>query len=154
MYKGFYKSPIGWLCIKSTDGGISNIDFVEHQDQPCHNDHIEQCLVQLHEYFDGSRKSFDITCDLVGSDFQKLVWSTLETIPYGQSTSYKNIAIAIQNPNASRAVGNANNKNPIPIIIPCHRVIGSNKKLVGYRGGLHIKEWLLDHERKNRNHSI
>lgn len=148
MYRGYYKSPIGWLGIKASNKGITNIDFLDQPNTPNHNQHIDQCLIELYEYFDGHRKTFDVALDLRGSAFQLKVWHALMTIPYGQKSSYKNIAIAIGNPNGSRAVGNANNKNPIPIIVPCHRVIGSNQSLTGYRGGIHIKAWLLDLEGK------
>lgn len=98
---------------------------------------------QLKEYFHGSRRVFTVPLFLIGTEFQKKVWDALLRVPFGKVVSYKDIAIAVGNPKASRAVGMANNKNPIPIIIPCHRIIGSNKKLVGYGGGLHIKEKLL-----------
>jgi methylated-DNA-[protein]-cysteine S-methyltransferase len=98
---------------------------------------------QLTEYFDGRRQTFDIELELVGTSFQKLVWNELLNIPYGETRSYKEVAQAIGAPKAVRAVGGANNRNHIPIVIPCHRVIGSNGALVGYGGGLHIKEHLL-----------
>lgn len=107
---------------------------------------IKKTKEQLLEYFFHKRTNFDIQILLIGSDFQKKVWNTLIKIPYGETTSYKSIAEKINNPNASRAVGNANNKNPISIIVPCHRVIGIDKKLVGYAGGLEIKKFLLNIE--------
>ncbi len=105
---------------------------------------------QLLEYFDGKRKDFDLPYKLNGTDFQKKVWSALCDIPYGQTRSYKEIAVAVGNPKASRAVGMANNKNPITVIVPCHRVIGSSGKLVGYAGGLTMKEFLLGMEGENK----
>lgn len=103
-------------------------------------------IEQLQEYFEGKRKEFSVSLYLVGTDFQKKVWSALIAIPYGKTISYKDLAINIDNPKAIRAVGGANNKNRIPIIIPCHRVIGSDGKLVGFGGGLHLKERLLNIE--------
>ena len=96
---------------------------------------------QLDEYFAGSRKEFDIPLKLYGTEFQIKVWKALEVIPYGETKSYKDIAICIDNPKGCRAVGLANNRNPIPIIIPCHRVIGANGKLVGYGGGIDKKSF-------------
>lgn len=105
----------------------------------------------MDEYFSGKRKKFDVSIVLEGTEFRKKVWKELMNIPYGETCSYKDIAIKIGNPKACRAVGGANNKNKIPIIIPCHRVIGTGGKLVGYAGGLHIKELLLENERKDFN---
>lgn len=103
----------------------------------------QQVKEQLQEYFEGSRSSFDLPLAPEGTDFQKLVWEELLKIPYGESRTYSEIAVAIGRPKASRAVGNAINKNPIAIIIPCHRVIGKDGKLRGYAGGLELKEMLL-----------
>ncbi len=105
---------------------------------------------QLLEYLSGKRKSFDFKYRLYGTDFQKKVWNALCDIPYGETRSYKDIAIAIGNPKASRAIGMANNKNPITIAVPCHRVIGSSGKLVGYAGGLDMKTRLLEMEKNNK----
>ncbi|MCR6106026.1 methylated-DNA--[protein]-cysteine S-methyltransferase [Salipaludibacillus agaradhaerens] len=107
---------------------------------------IETAEKQISDYFTGVRKRFDLPLDLFGTAFQKLVWHEVEKIPYGSTASYKQIAINIGAPRAVRAIGGANNKNPIPIIIPCHRVIGSNGAMVGYGGGLDKKEALLKHE--------
>ena len=112
-------------------------------------DLINNTRKQLDEYFAGNRKQFDIPIKLEGTDFQIKVWKELLKIPYGETCSYLDIAKRIGNPKASRAVGMANNKNKIIIIVPCHRVIGSNKKLVGYACGLEVKEKLLELERKN-----
>ena len=111
---------------------------------------IKKAASQLFEYLNGKRKKFDLPLLKEGTDFQISVWNELLKIPYGETRSYKDIAIAINNEKAVRAVGMANNRNKIPIFIPCHRVIGSNKKLVGYGGGLEIKEFLLNLEKKNR----
>ena len=110
---------------------------------------IKNTKQQLDEYFAGKRKKFDIPIKFNGTDFQVKVWKELLKIPYGETCSYLDIAKRIGNPKASRAVGMANNKNKIIIIVPCHRVIGSNKKLVGYACGLDVKEKLLELEREN-----
>ena len=110
---------------------------------------IRKTKLELIEYFAGKRKTFDIPIKLNGTDFQVKVWKELLKVPYGKTCTYLDIAKKIENPNASRAVGMANNKNKIQIIIPCHRVIGSNKKLIGYAGGIKIKEKLLKLEKDN-----
>ncbi|NOV02849.1 methylated-DNA--[protein]-cysteine S-methyltransferase [Paenibacillus planticolens] len=107
-------------------------------------------VAQLEEYFRGERLVFDGELDLQGTEFQKKVWTALLSVPYGETASYKHIAEAIQSPKAVRAVGGANNKNPVPVIIPCHRIIGASGDLIGYAGGLNIKTSLLDLERLNR----
>lgn len=109
---------------------------------------LEEARKQISEYFKGERKEFQLPLKLKGTDFQKKVWKSLEDIPYGETKSYQEIAEAVHSPKAFRAVGNANNKNPISIILPCHRVIGKSGKLVGYGGGLDKKEFLLELERK------
>lgn len=109
---------------------------------------------QLEEYFCGKRKKFNLPLKQEGTEFMQSVWKALETIPYGETRSYKQIAEMIGNPKAVRAVGMANHKNNIPIIIPCHRVIGNNGKLVGYALGLEMKQWLLDLEKENKEESF
>lgn len=104
---------------------------------------------QLDEYFRGYRMKFDVPVIPIGTDFQKSVWNVLKDIPYGETISYKEMAIKLGNPRASRAVGQANNRNPIPIIIPCHRVIGSDGSLMGYGGGINIKKYLIEFESNN-----
>lgn len=141
-----YKSKIGNIYITADNESLTGISFYE-QKQTCSNEIIERTIKQLHEYFNAERKIFDLPIKLIGTEFQKKVWLELAKIPYGQTRTYKQIAQAIGNKNASRAVGNANNKNPIAIVIPCHRVIGTNKKLVGYAGGVDKKQFLLDIEK-------
>lgn len=109
---------------------------------------LKETAKQLEEYFAGKRKNFDLPLCPEGTVFQKKVWEALETIPYGETWSYKQVAEKVNSPKAYRAVGMANNKNPISILIPCHRVIGASGKLVGYGGGLEIKEYLLNLEQK------
>lgn len=145
-----YDSPIGLLKIEESDKGICKVSFNQDiQDIKIEKtDLIIKTCKQLDEYFEGKRTTFTIPLDIQGTPFQVATWKALLTIPYGQTWSYKELASAIGNSKASRAVGNANNKNKIAILIPCHRVIGSNGKLVGYAGGLDKKEYLLDLERK------
>ena len=111
---------------------------------------IEKYISQLEEYFAGKRKTFDIPIKLEGTPFHKKVWEALQKIPYGGTRTYGEIAKAIGSPKAARAVGGANNKNPIGIVVPCHRVIGADGSLTGYACGLEIKKYLLDLERENR----
>lgn len=145
-----YDTEIGKIIITDNGEAITGIhfdrydipkDFVEKE-----TDLIKETKKQLDEYFKGNRENFNIPMYLEGTDFQKSVWKALQDIPYGETKSYSEIAEYINNPKACRAVGLANNKNPISIIIPCHRVIGKSGKLVGYGGGLHIKERLLELE--------
>jgi methylated-DNA-[protein]-cysteine S-methyltransferase len=107
---------------------------------------LRACITQLEAYFHGTRQSFELKLDLEGSPFQIAVWNELLKIPYGHTISYLDLARRMNNEKASRAVGGANGHNPVSVIVPCHRVIGSNGRLVGYRGGLKRKKWLLEHE--------
>ncbi|GAA0116515.1 methylated-DNA--[protein]-cysteine S-methyltransferase [Clostridium senegalense] len=154
IYFCYYNSPIGILKIHADNEAITEIKFVHQIDEielksNRVNSIINQCVEELNEYFTGKRKDFEVKVALKGTEFQKSVWKELKNIPYGTVKTYKDIAISINNEKAVRAVGNANNKNKVPIIIPCHRVIGKNGKLVGYAGGLDKKEWLLKHEIEN-----
>ena len=142
----YYKyTKIGYLTIVEEDSAITNIFFFFFS--PEGNQKLSSVILkafnEIEEFLDGTRRNFSIKLNPKGTSFQKQVWNALMQIPYGQTRSYKEIAVTIKNSNASRAVGMANNKNPIPIIIPCHRVIGTDGKLVGYAGGLKIKETLL-----------
>lgn len=110
---------------------------------------LKETEKQLEEYFEGKRKTFDVPLNPKGTNFMKKVWTALQNIPYGEVKTYQQIAEEVENPKAARAVGMANHRNPIPIIIPCHRVIGSNSKLVGYALGMDMKKFLLDWEKKN-----
>lgn len=144
-------SPIGKLTIVEEDQKLIAIEFGDMKILDADYEESELLLdvkKQLDEYFMGERKVFDIKLNSKGTEFQKKVWDKLISIPYGQTASYKAIASLVGNEKASRAVGMANNKNPIPIIIPCHRVVGSSGKMVGYAGGLEIKENLLHLEEK------
>lgn len=149
------ESPIGPLLLVADDRGLRSIEFVNGrrpvQADPEWNDNPEplgETIHQLRAYFAGKLEAFDLPLAPAGTPFQLTVWKRLCEIPYGETISYGELARRIGNPNASRAVGLANGSNPIPIVIPCHRVIGSNGKLTGYGGGLPIKEKLLALERR------
>ena len=148
----FIESPLGKLAITASQKGITAITFgvneklVKNIDDVEARNHRSICKQQLFEYFAGQRTVFSVSLDFTGTRFQHSVWTTLLQIPYGKTMTYKELASAIGNSNACRAVGMANNRNPLPIIIPCHRVIGSSGKMVGYAGDIWRKEWLLNHE--------
>lgn len=149
IYK--YNSIIGDIFISADENSLLSVKFVNHNFiENKENKIIRQTIKQLDEYFRGKRKKFELPLNPKGTEFQKKVWLQLMNIPYGKTATYKDIATLIGDSNASRAVGNANNKNPIAIIIPCHRVIGSNNKLTGYAGGLDKKEKLLNLEKNNK----
>ena len=148
-FKAYYKSPLGPVEIVGSQDSILSLDFVEDM-QPENGELtfcVKECLKQLDEYFKGERREFFLNLQPAGTEFQKSVWRQLEEIPYGKTTSYGKIADVIGKPNASRAVGSANGKNPIAIIVPCHRVIGSDGSLTGYGGGVWRKRWLIGFER-------
>ena len=137
MYVDFLSSSIGIVEIRASERGVSHIVFVEQAPQDVlPNAFTDSAKQQLQEYFNRQRTTFDVLLDPQGTDFQKAVWQRLLAIPFGQAVSYLDIALQINNPKAVRAVGAANGRNPISIVVPCHRVIGSNKALTGYAGGL------------------
>ena len=153
-YLNYIDSPIGILGLVQEEECLTEVFFGKSESRKDY-DYEETPLLretknQLAEYFDGSRKRFDLPLNPKGTVFQQSVWQALLMIPYGETRSYKEIATIVGNPKASRAVGMANNRNPISIIVPCHRVIGSGGKLVGYGGGLPIKEQLLRLEQDNK----
>lgn len=147
----FYETIIGKIAIADNGESITDVHFVK--ENPYNYSNIKEtyllkkAALEINEYLCKKRKSFDLPLFAEGTEFQRLVWKALMSIPYGETRSYKEIAEAIGNPKACRAVGMANNRNPLMILIPCHRVIGSNGKLVGYGGGLHVKEKLLSIEK-------
>lgn len=144
---GCYASPIGWVQVTVTSAGVASLQFVDESAAGVKAEGIlGAALSQLEEYFTGKRRTFDLPLALAGTDFQRAVWQHLLTIPYGQTTSYGEVAQAIGRPMAVRAAGAANGRNPIAIIVPCHRVVGADGSLTGYGGGLWRKEWLLRHE--------
>lgn len=150
MKTGFsYETPIGTLWILQKDDAITNIalrkpENFKEEETPL----TKQAAEQLNEYFRGERKDFELPLGVHGTDFQKKAWSALLEIPYGETRSYKQQAEMLGNPKASRAVGMGNNRNPLMIVIPCHRVVGANGSLTGYAGGLDVKRFLLDLEKK------
>lgn len=148
----YYSSPVGILEIKSTESHITQLLFKESAKASSENIPavMKECIRQLDEYFSGNRKDFTLPLALEGTNFQCSVWKALQTIPYGQTISYKQLAERVENPKACRAVGSANGRNPIAIIIPCHRVIAANGTLGGYAGGLDIKTILLTLEGVDR----
>jgi methylated-DNA-[protein]-cysteine S-methyltransferase len=148
----YYETIIGTLAISDDGTGITNIDLVSEKavklEESKETPLLKMAAAQLQEYFEGKRKVFDLPLNPRGTEFQKKVWDALKTIPYGERWSYKQVAESIGKPTAARAVGMANNKNPLMIVVPCHRVVGANGDLVGYAGGLHIKEMLLKLEER------
>ncbi|WP_211665479.1 methylated-DNA--[protein]-cysteine S-methyltransferase [Leucothrix arctica] len=149
-----YPSPLGQMTLQARDAGLTGAWFEVQTTAPDdfgmqQDDHpiLTQAVTELSEYFAGKRTQFDVTTVADGTDFQKQVWAMLKKIPYGETWSYQDLAIAIDNPKAVRAVGMTNGRNPISIIVPCHRVIGKNGKLTGYAGGVERKERLLGLEK-------
>lgn len=149
-----YASPLGIIEIKGNEEGIFSVLFVERQQVEFFQQAdtfaiLINCFTQLDEYFKGERLEFSVPFIIEGTAFQQSVWQALTTVPYGKTASYKEIAILVGNEKAVRAVGTTNSKNLISIIVPCHRIIGTNGKLTGYAGGLWRKEWLLEHEQNH-----
>ncbi len=143
-------APFGKLTLYSEDGALTAVRFGAAADaDDCTGDETLDCAAQqLEEYFSGARCAFSVPVRPQGTPFQMKVWQALMQIGYGETASYADVAGKIGNPNACRAVGMANNKNPLPIIIPCHRVIGKSGALTGYAGGLEVKQWLLNLEKR------
>jgi methylated-DNA-[protein]-cysteine S-methyltransferase len=146
----YYFSPIGTIEIIGAEPGITALRFSRRRPGRGERPHsfLEEAVAQIDEYFRGRRKEFSLNLNLQGTDFQKQVWRELLRIPYGRTTSYGEVAAALGRPKSARAVGQANHRNPIAIVIPCHRIIGGDGRLVGYGGGLWRKEWLLAHEKR------
>ena len=147
LFYSYYESPIGIVEIVGTSTAITELNFVDErrQDAVTHPN-VRKVKQQVAEYFERKRRKFDIRLALDGTKFQQRVWQRLQTVPYGRTASYQDIARGIGRPAAVRAVGAANGRNPVAIIVPCHRIIGKNGHLVGYGSGLWRKEWLLKHE--------
>jgi len=150
-----FDSPLGRLCLQGDGDVLTGLYMPNHggwQGPDAESRQSDASFAaareQLCEYFAGTRRQFDLPIRLEGTPFQQRVWQQLLAIPFGKTITYGQLARQIGNPNASRAVGLANSRNPISIIVPCHRVIGSNGTLTGYAGGLHIKQWLIEQERQ------
>jgi methylated-DNA-[protein]-cysteine S-methyltransferase len=157
VYTAFYESPIGTIEIQGTEAGVSGLDFVDIKEEKTARrlkgsppGPVADALAQIEGYFHGDRKEFTVKLDLRGTPFQQKVWAKLLRVKFGQTTTYKALAVAVGNPASTRAVGGANHSNPVSIIVPCHRVIGSDGRLTGYGGGLWRKDWLLRHEGHDR----
>jgi methylated-DNA-[protein]-cysteine S-methyltransferase len=153
IYTTYYHSPVGLLKISGTENFISEVSFydkVQRTEGKRKNlpPLMIQCIEQLIQYFHGQRRIFELPINQPGTKFQQEVWNHLLTIPFGKTINYLDLARMTGDAKATRAVANANGKNNIAIIVPCHRVIGSNRELVGYAGGLWRKKWLLEHEAK------
>jgi len=147
MFTDYLDTPLGMMEFKASDKGITQAIFCGDS-KVCINTNLmtELCKRQLKEYFAGVRKDFDLPLDPQGTAFQKSVWACLAQIPFGEVYTYLDIAKMVNKPKGSQAVGGANGRNPITLIVPCHRVIGSNGSLTGYAGGIERKLWLLQHE--------
>ncbi len=151
----YFQSPVGYLRLQADDEGLQSLLLsslpVDEPGvtEPSSHPILALAYQQLREYFSGMRKEFTVPLAMQGTDFQLAAWQALQNIPYASTVSYKFIAEQIGRPKAMRAVGMANNRNPVAIIVPCHRVIGANGKLVGYAGGLDMKQWLLEHEHQH-----
>jgi methylated-DNA-[protein]-cysteine S-methyltransferase len=153
----YYKSPIGTLEIKGNDKGIHSIYFIDDDfstSLEVTSGELKKCVQQLDEYFTGNRKEFELTLSPKGTEFQGKVWTELLKVPFGKTRSYLEQSKKLGDVKAIRAVASANGRNPISIIIPCHRIIGSDGSLTGYAGGVWRKKWLLDHESGNKQQSL
>lgn len=149
----YYESPIGLLEVRGGEAGVTAVNFVESRDPAVSRGEtgalpppVAACLAQIDEYFGGERRTFSVKLDLRGTDFQMKVWKALRSVEFGRTVTYKDLAKAVGCPAGTRAVGGANHSNPVSIIVPCHRVVGSDGRLTGYGGGLWRKDWLLRHE--------
>lgn len=152
LQKCYFKTPPGIIEICASEYHLITLQFIDDKpvihEEP-DNEIILQCKEELKEYFYGERRFFSIPLEQEGTDFQKKVWKVLQQIPYGTTVSYSEIAASIGDRNAVRAVGSANGKNKLLIVLPCHRVIGAHGSMTGYAGGMWRKKWLLEHEARH-----
>lgn len=149
-YQSSLSSPLGFLILESDGQSVTGITFSENNIQEQNTSEIlEKCKEQLNDYFSGKTIVFDLQLNPDGTEFQQKVWAELLKIPYGETITYMELAIRLGDPKLVRAVGTANGRNPIAVIIPCHRVIGAGNKLTGYAGGIWRKQWLLQLEMKH-----
>ena len=156
-----YHSPIGQLNITATEGCITELSFIDSENEVYSSDFenilpevIHQCVDELIEYFAGTRRSFTVPINQEGTEFQQKVWKGLLEIPFGKTCSYMDLSKKLGDVKAIRAVASANGKNPLWIVVPCHRVIGTDGSLTGYAGGLWRKKWLLEHETPSNQQSL
>lgn len=157
MDEVYVETPLGIATISGDEDGIASVSVTkEATNTPSKTIplHLQNAVLQLKEYFDGQRTDFELTLNPSGTDFQKKVWTELLKIPFGKTVSYLDIAKKLGDPKTIRAAASANGKNPLWIIVPCHRVIGSDGSLTGYAGGLWRKKWLLDHENPVKQQSL
>jgi methylated-DNA-[protein]-cysteine S-methyltransferase len=157
MKTAFINTPVGILELKGDAEGLASVLFKDEENDVVSEKipkELKDAALQLQEYFEGNRKEFNLKLSLEGTDFQKRVWEELQQIPFGKTTSYQQMANTLGDPKVIRAAASANGKNPISIIIPCHRVIGSDGSLTGYAGGLHRKKWLLEFESPSPQQSL
>ena len=155
MWFDEFKTPIGMLKIAVDAKGLRYVLFESNKHEPSHGmewkkdrSPTNEARQQLLQYFSGERIEFELEISLAGTEFQRRTWQMLASIPYGQTWSYAELAKRVESPKAVRAVGGANGRNPLPIVLPCHRVIGSDGSLTGFGGGLPVKKWLLEHENR------
>ena len=155
MEIAYLQTPLGFSELQGDENGLSSVSILD-MEKPTGiiPEVLEDAVYQFKEYFEGTRKEFDLVLNPSGTDFQKKVWKALLEIPYGKTISYLELSKKLGDVKAIRAVAAANGKNPLWIVVPCHRVIGSNGDLVGYAGGLHRKKWLLEHESPSRQQSL
>jgi len=149
IYFSSFESPIGLVEVRANGKGLLSVFFMDKPSLPKKhkpNAVTALCEQELREYFEGLRKTFTVPLSPEGSGFQQMVWQELLKLPHGKTASYLDISLRLGDPKLTRAVGSANGKNPIAVIVPCHRVIGSDGSLTGYAGGMHRKKWLLRHE--------
>jgi len=149
-------TPIGWAILSGDENGLSRVELVdiEPEAETTIPETLLEAATQLNAYFHKELKAFDLELNPVGSPFERQVWTALQTVPYGRTMSYLELSKMLGNPNTIRAVARANGKNPLWIVIPCHRIIGSDGSLTGYAGGLHRKHWLLNHEGAIKQQSL
>ncbi|SHI33609.1 methylated-DNA-[protein]-cysteine S-methyltransferase [Arenibacter nanhaiticus] len=156
MENAFIQTPLGIANIEGDENGLSKISILEGEEKITEiiPEVLEDAVYQLQEYFKGERQEFSLTLNPIGTDFQKRVWEALKRIPYGKTASYMELSKLVGDVKAIRAVAAANGKNPLWIVIPCHRIIGSDGSLTGYAGGLPRKKWLLEHEQPLKQQSL
>ncbi|MDX1364429.1 MAG: methylated-DNA--[protein]-cysteine S-methyltransferase [Arenibacter latericius] len=156
METAFINTPLGVAKLQGDENGINSISILDGDEKLSDilPEVLEDAVYQLREYFEGRKTQFSLLLNPQGTDFQKRVWQALEQIPYGKTTSYMELSKTLGDPKAIRAVASANGKNPLWIVIPCHRVIGSDGSLTGYAGGIHRKKWLLEHESPVKQQSL
>lgn len=156
MQTCYIETPLGHAKIVGDNSGIASVSILDAEKEISNTipESLLDCVIQLKEYFNETRKTFNLKLNPEGTIFQKKVWKELETIPFGKSISYLQLSQKLGDVKAIRAVASANGKNPIWIIVPCHRVIGTDGSLTGYAGGLHRKQWLLNHESTCKQQSL